>query len=49
MTNGRQLLADSKAGVNPLDGWTPEVPVGETVITISIAKHGLLQRKHALQ
>ena len=31
MTNGRKLLADSKAGVNPLEGWTPEVPVGETV------------------
>jgi hypothetical protein len=29
--NGRQLLADSKAGVNPLEGWTPEVPVGETL------------------
>ena len=29
--NGRKLLADSKAGVNPLEGWTPSVPVGETV------------------
>ena len=29
--SARQLLADSKAGVNPLDGWTPAVPVGETV------------------
>ena len=27
--NARKLLADSKAGVNPLDGWTPSVPTGE--------------------
>lgn len=31
MRNGRQLLAESKAGVNPLEGWTPELPVGETL------------------
>ena len=27
--NARKLLADSKAGVNPLDGWAPSVPAGE--------------------
>ena len=26
--NARTLLADSKAGVNPLDGWSPAVPEG---------------------
>mmetsp|Transcript_29133 Transcript_29133/g.93919 ORF Transcript_29133/g.93919 Transcript_29133/m.93919 type:complete len:623 (-) Transcript_29133:412-2280(-) len=31
VSNGRQLLAESKAGVNPLEGWTPELPVGETL------------------
>ena len=29
ISNARQLLADSKAGVNPLDGWAPSVPAGE--------------------
>eukprot|EP00965_Chrysotila_dentata_P239364 6203058-Pleurochrysis_carterae.AAC.3 len=29
--NAKQLLADSKAGVNPLEGWTPSVPTGETL------------------
>ncbi|XP_050364592.1 UDP-sugar pyrophosphorylase isoform X1 [Argentina anserina] len=27
----RQLLADSKAGKNPFDGFTPSVPTGETL------------------
>lgn len=27
--NARALLEKSMAGVNPLDGWVPEVPVGE--------------------
>ena len=26
--NSRRLLADSKAGVNPLEGWSPAVPDG---------------------
>ena len=26
--NSRRLLADSKAGVNPLEGWSPSVPEG---------------------
>ena len=26
--NARKLLADSKAGVNPLEGWSPSVPEG---------------------
>lgn len=26
--NSRRLLADSKAGVNPLEGWSPSVPDG---------------------
>lgn len=29
VTNAKRLLADSRAGVNPLDGWTPSVPQGE--------------------
>jgi UDP-sugar pyrophosphorylase len=28
--NARKLLADSKNSVNPLEGWKPSVPVGET-------------------
>jgi UDP-sugar pyrophosphorylase len=27
--NARRLLADSKAGKNPFDGYTPSVPTGE--------------------
>lgn len=30
MKNARELLNKSREGVNPLDGWIPEVPVGET-------------------
>ncbi|MED6123477.1 universal stress protein [Stylosanthes scabra] len=29
--NAKQLLADSKAGKNPFDGFTPSVPTGETL------------------
>lgn len=29
--NGRALLADSKAGVNPLEGWVPSVPIGASM------------------
>ncbi|XP_028757612.1 UDP-sugar pyrophosphorylase [Neltuma alba] len=29
--NARRLLADSKAGKNPYDGFTPSVPTGETL------------------
>ena len=29
--NGRSLLADSKAGVNPLEGWVPAVPAGTSL------------------
>eukprot|EP00252_Welwitschia_mirabilis_P014024 TRINITY_DN31047_c0_g1_i1.p1 TRINITY_DN31047_c0_g1~~TRINITY_DN31047_c0_g1_i1.p1 ORF type:complete len:631 (+),score=128.57 TRINITY_DN31047_c0_g1_i1:247-2139(+) len=29
--NARKLLADSKAGKNPFDGFTPSVPTGETL------------------
>ena len=31
VTAARQLLADSKAGVNPLDGWQPSKPKGEVL------------------
>lgn len=31
VVNGRKLLADSSAGVNPFQGFTPSVPVGETL------------------
>lgn len=27
--NARDLLAKSKAGVNPLEGWTPSIPTGQ--------------------
>jgi UDP-sugar pyrophosphorylase len=27
----KKLLQDSKAGVNPLEGWTPSIPEGEKV------------------
>lgn len=27
--NARELLKKSREGINPLDGWVPEVPVGE--------------------
>lgn len=30
LTNARSLLEKSKAGTNPLDGWLPSVPAGET-------------------
>ena len=30
LSNARSLLEKSKAGVNPLDGWTPSIPAGET-------------------
>nr|KYP70005.1 UDP-sugar pyrophosphorylase 1 [Cajanus cajan] len=30
--NAKRLLADSKAGKNPFDGFTPSVPTGETMI-----------------
>ncbi len=29
--NAKKLLADSKAGVNPLEGWVPSVPSGATL------------------
>ena len=29
--NGRKLLADAKSGVNPLEGWTPGFPDGESL------------------
>ncbi|KAG5020418.1 hypothetical protein JHK87_016273 [Glycine soja] len=29
--NAKRLLADSKAGINPFDGFTPSVPTGETL------------------
>lgn len=28
-TRAKELLEDSRNGVNPLDGWTPSVPKGE--------------------
>jgi len=31
VANARQLLADSKSGVNPLEGWTPKVPTGTSL------------------
>ncbi|KAG5050451.1 hypothetical protein JHK85_011554 [Glycine max] len=31
ITNAKRLLADSKAGRNPFDGFTPSVPTGETL------------------
>jgi len=31
IANAKQLLADSKAGLNPLEGWTPSVPDGATL------------------
>ncbi|XP_004502545.1 UDP-sugar pyrophospharylase [Cicer arietinum] len=31
INNARKLLADSKAGNNPFDGFTPSVPTGETL------------------
>ena len=30
--NARDLLAKSKAGVNPLEGWTPSIPTGQAFI-----------------
>ena len=30
ITNARRLLKASKEGVNPLDGWSPSIPKGET-------------------
>lgn len=30
MKNAKELLKKSREGVNPLEGWVPEVPVGET-------------------
>ena len=30
INNARKLLKKSMSGVNPLDGWVPEIPVGET-------------------
>jgi UDP-sugar pyrophosphorylase len=29
LKNARELLKKSREGVNPLDGWVPEVPVGQ--------------------
>jgi UDP-sugar pyrophosphorylase len=29
LTNARALLKRSREGVNPLDGWAPQIPVGE--------------------
>ncbi|KAL3919700.1 MAG: hypothetical protein SGPRY_005536 [Prymnesium sp.] len=31
VTNARKLLADSKAGTNPLEGWIPSVPTGTSL------------------
>lgn len=31
VSNGRQLLADSKSGINPLEGWSPSVPTGTSL------------------
>lgn len=31
INNAKRLLADSKAGTNPFDGFTPSVPTGETL------------------
>jgi len=31
VNNARRLLADSKSGVNPLEGWSPSVPTGTSL------------------
>ena len=31
VANARQLLSDSKSGVNPLEGWAPNVPTGTSL------------------
>ena len=31
VANARSLLADSKSGVNPLEGWAPSVPAGTSL------------------
>lgn len=31
VSNARRLLADSKSGVNPLEGWSPSVPAGTSL------------------
>ena len=35
INNAKKLLADSKNGLNPLDGWRPEVPEGISITPIS--------------
>jgi UDP-sugar pyrophosphorylase len=35
VSNAQKLLADSKNGVNPLDGWSPEVPKGISITPIT--------------
>ena len=37
LKNARELLKKSREGVNPLDGWVPEVPVGQNFEMCSAA------------
>lgn len=50
--NARKLLADSKAGKNPYDGFTPSVPSGEVLTLgdenfVSLEAAGVKEARHA--
>ncbi|XP_057540253.1 UDP-sugar pyrophosphorylase [Amaranthus tricolor] len=51
INNARELLADSKAGKNPFDGFTPSVPTGENLTFadenfIKYEETGVKEAKH---
>ena len=41
----RQLLEDSKAGVNPLEGWQPSIPEGEKFEELNTPKYRATEKK----
>jgi UDP-sugar pyrophosphorylase len=50
--NARKLLADSKAGKNPYDGFSPSVPSGEVLTFgddnfVSLEEAGVKEARHA--
>ena len=45
IVKARQLLEDSKLGVNPLEGWQPSIPDGEKFEELNTPKYRATEKK----